>query len=73
MVAFNAFHRHLVKAAADSGATPGHESKLRLYDLQRPDAEPAVLTSGPDKPRAICLHTQDDLLLMSYLDKPGIR
>ena len=51
----------------------GRESKLRIFDLERPEAAPTVLEGFLDQPRSICLHPDDKLLLMAHLDKPGIR
>ena len=46
-------HQHIVRSVAINSAgsrilTGGHEKKLRLFDLERPEAEPSLLreTSG---------------------------
>lgn len=41
-------HQHIVRSVAINSAgsriiTGGHEKKLRLFDLERPDAEPSFL------------------------------
>ncbi|KAK0531606.1 hypothetical protein OC842_003565 [Tilletia horrida] len=45
-------HNHIVRAVAinaqgTSILTGGHEKKLRLFDLSRPDAEARMLVDGP--------------------------
>ena len=50
----------------------GYEKKLRLYDLDKMDAEPFVIEGVPDKVRCMAWHQDDTLLLTSYIDKPGI-
>lgn len=48
-------HNHIVRSVAIDAKgqrilTGGHEKKLRLFDLARPDAEPSLLsTAGSDK------------------------
>ena len=50
----------------------GYEKKLRLYDLNKMDAEPFVIEGVPDKVRCMAWHQDDTLLLTSYIDNPGI-
>ena len=50
----------------------GYEKKLRLYDLNKMDAEPFVIEGVPDKVRCMAWHKDDNLLLTSYIDNPGI-
>ena len=54
------------------GLPAGYEKKLRLYDLDKMDAEPFVIEGAPDKIRCIAWHQDDNLLLTSYIDNPGI-
>ena len=51
----------------------GHEKLLRIYDLEKPDAEPEVLPTAPDKLRSVAFLHGDQQLLTSYIDKPGMR
>ena len=50
----------------------GYEKKLRLYDLNKMDAEPFVIEGLPDKVRCMAWHQDDTLLLTSYIDNSGI-
>ena len=54
------------------GLPAGYEKKLRLYDLNKMEAEPFVIEGAPDKIRCIAWHQDDNLLLTSYIDNPGI-
>ena len=51
----------------------GHEKLLRIYNLEKPDAEPEVLPTAPDKLRSVAFLHGDQQLLTSYIDKPGMR
>lgn len=48
------------------------QQRLRIYDLQKMDAEPATVRDVPDKIRCAAWHQEDTLLLTSYTDQPGI-
>lgn len=70
-------HSHIVRACQFAEQSPklitgGYEKKLRLYDLDKMDAEPFVIEGVPDKVRCMAWHQDDTLLLTSYIDKPGI-
>lgn len=53
--------------------SPGHEKLIRIFDLKKPDSEPEVLPVAPDKIRGAAFLNNDQLLLTSYIDKPGVR
>ena len=48
------------------------QQRLRIYDLQKMDSEPATVRDVPDKIRCAAWHQNDALLLTSYTDQPGI-
>jgi len=48
------------------------QQRLRIYDLQKMDSEPATFRDVPDKIRSAAWHQNDNLLLTSYIDQPGI-
>lgn len=48
------------------------QQRLRIYDLQKMDSEPATFRDVPDKIRSAAWHQNDKLLLTSYIDQPGI-
>lgn len=52
--------------------TGGMDRKLRVYDLQRPEAPPQVSGEGEDKLRSAQFTQGDSSLLVTYMDKPGI-
>ena len=51
----------------------GHEKLIRLYDLEKPESAPEVLPVAPDRIRSAAFLQNDQLLLSSYIDKPGVR
>jgi serine-threonine kinase receptor-associated protein len=72
-------HRHIVRVAAfERGAaatrlvTGGAEKLLRVYDLARPEAEPAALPAAPDALRHVAWAANNSQLLVSYLDRAGV-
>eukprot|EP00887_Chlorella_sp_A99_P003732 scaffold7.g3732.t1 len=52
--------------------TGGAEKLLRLFDLARPDAAPALLDPAPDNVRTTNWIADNALLLVSYLNKPNV-
>lgn len=72
-------HKHIVRTAAfERGQTAtrlvtgGAERLLRIFDLQRPDADPTVLPPAGDNLRQAAWTHDNTLLLVSYLDKPNV-
>ncbi len=45
---------------------------LRIYDLGRPEAEPAKLPAAPAGIRSCNFVQNDNTIVCSYADKPGI-
>lgn len=71
-------HKHVVRSVAFSHgessaqlATGGLEKVVRVFDLQRPDAEPSLLPASPDSVRNLLYMPGNQLLLASYVDKPN--
>ncbi len=48
------------------------QQRLRIYDLQKMDSEPGTVRDVPDKVRCAAWHNNDNLILTSYTDQPGI-
>lgn len=70
-------HNHIVRCvnfSYDSNklATGGMEKVLRVYDLGRPEAEPAKLPAAPAGIRSCNFVQNDNTIVCSYADKPGI-
>lgn len=72
-------HKHIVRSvsfargdAAWRLCTGGAEKLLRIYDLQRPDAAPTELSKAQDNIRVTHWIGDNQLLLVSYLDKPNV-
>lgn len=70
-------HKHICRTLAFAKSSPrlltaGHEKLVRIFDLEKPDAEPQLLPEAPDKVRGVAFLQDDKLLLTSYIDKPGI-
>lgn len=61
-------HTHPMPAACPS---TGLEKVVRVFDLQRPDAEPSLLPASPDSVRNLLYMPGNQLLLASYVDKPN--
>jgi hypothetical protein len=49
----------------------GLEKLIRVFDLQRPDGEPACLGPATDSLRSLLFMPGNNLLLASYVDKPN--
>lgn len=45
---------------------------MRIYDLEKPEVEPEILSEAPDRIRGVAYLQNDKLLLTSYIDKPGL-
>ena len=72
-------HKHIVRTTAfERGATAtrlvtgGAEKLLRIFDLQRPEADPHTLPPAPDNIRCATWAVNNTVLLVSYLDKPNV-
>lgn len=72
-------HKHIVRSVSFArGAdtyrmiTGGAEKILRLFDLSRPDAAPLEFAAARDNIRTTNWIADNSLLLVSYLDRPGI-
>ncbi|KAK9800159.1 hypothetical protein WJX73_000190 [Symbiochloris irregularis] len=73
----NFAHPHIVRTLqfmhhSNKLLTAGWPKLMRLYDLERPEAEPQIVEGVPDNVRCASLHPEDKVLLTSYIDKPGI-
>ena len=53
--------------------TTGHEKVVRLFDLERPDASPAMFPEAAGAVRCVEWVQDDNVLLAALADKPGIR
>lgn len=72
-------HKHIVRsvsfARGDSAwqlCTGGAEKLLRIFDLQRPEAAPQEMGPAPDNIRSTHWIGDNNLLLVSYIDKPNV-
>ncbi|KDD74316.1 hypothetical protein H632_c1406p0, partial [Helicosporidium sp. ATCC 50920] len=72
-------HRHIVRCAAFSRGhsqarlvTGGPEKLLRVFDLQRPEAEPSAMPLAPDSIRGACWVHDNSALLVHYASRPGV-
>eukprot|EP00898_Chlorokybus_atmophyticus_P000614 jgi/Chlat1/1553/Chrsp122S01808 len=70
-------HKHIVRCvdfAQNSSKllTGGQEKLIRLFDLERPDAEPQRLEGSPAGIRVAVFHGNDSLVLTAVADTPGI-
>jgi len=70
-------HKHIVRTvdfAHDCRrvATGGHEKLLRIYNVDKPDADPFVFPEAAGKIRCVAWSKSDDLLLTSDLDLPNV-
>ncbi|KAL4419533.1 hypothetical protein ABPG77_005764 [Micractinium sp. CCAP 211/92] len=72
-------HKHIVRsvsfARGDSAwrmCTGGAEKLLRIFDLQRPDAAPQEMGPAHDNIRITHWIGDNNLLLVSYIDKPNV-
>lgn len=50
----------------------GHEKLLRIYNVDKPDADPFVFPEAAGKIRCVAWSKSDDLLLTSDLDLPNV-
>jgi serine-threonine kinase receptor-associated protein len=71
-------HNHIVRTCAFSHAgsklaTGGMEKVLRLYDLEKPDAEPAKLLGATNGIRNSAWLAGDTLMLTTCNDTPGVQ
>ena len=67
------FHADGQAYVTDKLFTAGHEKLIRIYDLEKPDSEPDVLPTAPDKIRSAVFTNNDQQLLTSYIDNSGVR
>lgn len=71
-------HGHIVRTIqfahqSSKLVTGGYfQQRLRIYDLQKMDSEPGTVRDVPDKVRCAAWHHNDNLILTSYTDQPGI-
>lgn len=72
-------HKHIVRTTAfEKGQTAtrlvtgGAERILRIFDLQRPEIFPSEMSQAPDNIRCAAWAKDNTILLVSYLDRPGI-
>ncbi|GAB4819854.1 hypothetical protein N2152v2_006900 [Parachlorella kessleri] len=72
-------HKHVVRSVAFSHgsstaqlATGGLEKLVRLYDLERPDAEPTTVGPAVDSLRSLLFLSGNALLLAAYVDNPNV-
>mmetsp|Transcript_10312 Transcript_10312/g.35908 ORF Transcript_10312/g.35908 Transcript_10312/m.35908 type:complete len:318 (-) Transcript_10312:15-968(-) len=71
-------HKHIVRAThfAKSSAsvlTAGYEKVVKLFDLYRPDAPPALLEGAPGPIRCARYFADDSLVLSAVSDDSGLR
>lgn len=71
-------HKHIVRACAFSGdthllLTGGFEKKLRIFDLNRPDAAPREADDSPGSVRTVAWLHSDQSILSSCSDSGGVR
>lgn len=45
---------------------------MRIYDLEKPESEPIKLPAGQAGIRSVNFIQNDNLVICSYVDKPGI-
>jgi hypothetical protein len=57
----------------DKLLTCGMEKLMRIYDCNQPESEPTVIPGAASNIRCSAWLQHDNLLLISYLDKPGMR
>lgn len=70
-------HSHIVRTVAfahkhDQLVTGGHEKLIRIFDLQRPDADPEQLPACGQSIRCLSWIQEDCLLLSSCADVPNV-
>jgi hypothetical protein len=53
--------------------TGGMEKLIRIYDCNQPESDPVVIEGAASNIRCSAWIQNDSLLLISYLDKPGMR
>jgi len=70
-------HKHVVRTAnfsrgkGDRLVTGGLEKKLRVYDLERPEAAPMVIATEEPVRNAV-FHLDDKCIICSMIDAPGM-
>ncbi|GLC47358.1 hypothetical protein PLESTB_000167100 [Pleodorina starrii] len=71
-------HNHIVRCVnfsfhgSSKLVTGGMEKIVRIYDLERPDAEPLKLPAAQAGIRSVNFIQDDNLVICSHADKPGI-
>lgn len=72
-------HKHIVRTAAFAHGptapqlvTGGPEKLLRIFDLGQPSSAPVEIAGAPDSIRCAAWIDNNNSLVVSYLDKPGL-
>lgn len=71
-------HKHIVRSidisqSTRSLLTGGAEKLLRIFDLERPDADPTVIEGMPGHIRCAVFHADDTMILSSLSEQGGVR
>ncbi|GAQ83002.1 Serine/threonine kinase receptor-associated protein [Klebsormidium nitens] len=71
-------HKHIVRSVdfAKSGkkiVTGGAEKLIRIFDLERPDADPVIIGGAPATVRISLFHENDSTILAAFNDNTGVR
>lgn len=71
-------HSHIVRTCDFSQSTRhlltgGYEKKLRIFDLEKPEADPTVFAGQPGAVKCAKWHDDDKLILATCADMPGVR
>ncbi|GAX82679.1 hypothetical protein CEUSTIGMA_g10105.t1 [Chlamydomonas eustigma] len=70
-------HPHIVRTTSfsmhtDKLATGGHDKLIRIFDLGAPEAAPQMLPQTPSAVRNVVWLQEDNILICTLLDTPGI-
>lgn len=53
--------------------TGGAEKLIRIFDLERPDADPVIIGGAPATVRISLFHENDTTILAAFNDNTGVR